>query len=70
VKEQFRVLLVELIDVQNDEREAEILEVLDEISPDPEYLDYVFQSTEFYQGDDLDIDGIIKKVFSYRPISL
>ncbi len=71
VEDQFKGLLVELIGVPDDDREAEILEVLDKISPDPAYLDYVFQSDEFYDEDDnLDIDGVVKKVFCYQPIQL
>lgn len=71
VKEKFRVLLLELVSIPDDEREMEILEILDKISPDPEYLDYVFQSDEFYdEYEGLNIDGVVEKVFNYKPIEL
>jgi len=71
IKCRIRNLLVELIDVPEDNREEEILEILDSIVPDPEYLDYIYQSDEFYDEDDkLDLDGVINKIFSYKPIEL
>ena len=71
IKSEFTSLVKELILIPNEERESEILERLDEISPDPKYLDYIFNSYEFYSEDDeLDMEAITKKVFGYKPICL
>ena len=69
-KEEFKSLVLELLEVPEDDRENEILERLDRISPDPEYMNYIYHCDEFEDGDDFDIDGFTKKVFSYKPIIL
>lgn len=71
LKSEFKRLLLELMAVPSETREAEILAVLDWMSPDPTYLDYIYSSMEFYDEDDnLDIDRVVEKVFSYQVIRL
>ena len=71
MKEEFKTLVLELVEVPEESREAEILERLDQISPDPKYLDYIFHSEKFYRNDNsLDVDLLIQKVFNYKPIQL
>jgi hypothetical protein len=70
-KKEFKLLVLELIEVPEDEREMELLKKLNIISPDPEFLDYIFQSEEFYKEDgSFDIDSLTEKVFNYKPIQL
>lgn len=70
-KTEVKHLLCELMAVPEEEREAEILEILDRLSPDPAYLDYIYNSMEFYDdNDNLNIDAVIEKIFSYNPIQL
>ena len=71
LKKEIKHLVLELIDVPDDDREQEILQRLDVISPDPEYLDYIFQSDEYFKEDEsFDIESFITKVFSYKTIKL
>lgn len=70
IKEEFRQLVLELLKVPEEEREEVIIRRFDYISPDPEYLDYIFHSDEFITGDTFDVDSYISKVFSYKPIQL
>lgn len=70
-KEEFRSLLLELISIPNESREATILSRLDQISPDPDYLDYIYDSMDYYDSKgEIDIDAVTEKVFSYKPIVL
>ena len=69
-KIQFRLLVLELLEVPNEHREHEILNKLDSLSPDPEYLDYIFHSNKFQRNGSLDVDGLVKKVFAYEAIRL
>ena len=71
IKIEFKALVLELIDVPSEEREAIILLRLDKISLDPEYMDYIFHSDEFYLTDDeFDIQALTDKVFNYKPVVL
>ncbi|WP_299775230.1 hypothetical protein [uncultured Pseudoteredinibacter sp.] len=71
VKDEFKALILELLAIPSEERESEVLERLDLISPDPEYTDYIYHSDEFNNRDgSFDIDGYAEKVFSYKPIRL
>lgn len=70
-RKEFKILVLELIEVPEDNRESEILERLELISPDPAFLDYIFQSDEFTREDgSFDADTLSEKVFSYKPIEL
>lgn len=70
IKEEFKQLVLELLNIPEDEREKAIILRLDHISPDPEYLDYIYHSDEFINGKTFDVDSYISKVFSYKPIQL
>lgn len=51
--------------------EDQFLLQLKEIVPDPDISDYIFWSDEFYdENKNLDIDAILEKAFSYKPIAL
>ena len=55
----------------NEENELAIYNKISHLSPDPEWSDYVFHSDEFYREDGtLDIDAVVEKIFSYKPIQL
>jgi hypothetical protein len=70
-QERFIALVIELIAVPSDERESEILEELNRLSPDPEYMDYIYHSDEFYRDDEtLNVTALAERVFSYKPIIL
>ncbi|MGX5172437.1 hypothetical protein ACUR5C_00250 [Aliikangiella sp. IMCC44653] len=69
IKEEFKGLVLELINVPTEIRESEILERLDIISPDPGYMDYIYHSEHYYDDDDnFDAEALTEKVFSYKPI--
>ncbi len=71
IRQAFKALVLELIEVPNEDRETEILYRLDSISPDPEYIDYIFHSDEFFNcNNQLDMEALIQKVFNYKPINL
>ena len=71
LESEFKALVLELIEVPSEEREDEICERLDQISPDPSYSDYIFHSKEFENEDgSFNINGLTEKVFNYKPIYL
>ncbi len=71
-KKLAKLLIDELITAKaTDEREEEINSALDEICPDPEWSNYIFWSNDFQDSTgDLDVDAVIEKIFSYKPIQL
>ncbi|EGG92800.1 hypothetical protein IMCC1989_2794 [gamma proteobacterium IMCC1989] len=70
LKEEFKTLIIELLEVPEEGRERKIIERLDKIAPDPEYMNYIYSCEEFETEGGFDIDGYTKKVFSYKPILL
>ena len=55
----------------SEERENEINVALNRLCPDPYWSDYVFHSDEFRKSDGkLDIEAIVNKIFSHKPILL
>ena len=50
----------------SEDEEDKLIQEIEFLSPDPEILDYIFDKK--YEG--LTTEGIVKKVFSYKPISL
>ena len=65
-KAEARRLIEELISAKaTEEREDEIVERLNQIIPDPEWIDYVFWSKPA-----MTVDQVVEKSFSYRPIQL
>lgn len=70
-KDKFKELVTELLSVPTEEREAEILEYLDSLSPDPEYLDYIYNSTDFCDSEgSVNVNAVAEKVFNYKSIQL
>ena len=68
IQDEFKFLVSELLAVPDEVREAEILERLDYLSPDPEYTDYIYHSDEFVNEDgNFDLERYTIKVFSYKP---
>ena len=54
-----------------DSENNKIAEELRRIVPDPDLTEYIFWSDEFYdEEENLDIDAILEKAFSYKPIAL
>ena len=70
IKEEFKSLVLELLDISEDSRENEILERLDRICPDPEYMNYIYHSDKYGGENMFDMEAFIEKVFSYKPIVL
>lgn len=65
-KAEATVLIEELISARTTEdRQDEIVERLNRIMPDPEWMDYVFWSKP-----EMTVDQIVEKSFEYRPIQL
>ena len=70
-KEKIKELIIELLAVPTDEREEIISEKLDKLSPDPYYSDYLFHSSTYEKSNgEIDIDAVVEKIFSYKPIQL
>ncbi len=72
-RSEARLLIAELIAVADSEaREDEICARLDQICPDPEWSDHIFYSENRYLAWDgkLDVEGVVEKIFSYKPILL
>lgn len=70
-KMQMKCLIKALLQAKGESAQDKIYDELRLISPDPEWSDYIFHSSEFYdENEELDIDKLIEKVFSYKPIQL
>lgn len=68
-KAEFIALVGELLQLPGEEREAEIFERLDQISPDPAYSDYIYHCDDYCLDDDsMNINKLAQKVFSYQPL--
>ncbi|MBU1003143.1 MAG: hypothetical protein KKE73_11565 [Proteobacteria bacterium] len=54
-----------------EEEEGAVWMMIRELVPDPYFMDYIYQTDEFIdENDELDVDGVIEKGFSYKPIAL
>ena len=70
-KAKVKSLLEEIVDCRDDSRHDKILEELDRISPDPCHIDYIFQTDDYYENDgSINMDAVVEKIFSYKPIRL
>lgn len=70
-REQVAQLIKDLLSARDEAEQASIAAQLDNISPDPNWSDHIFHSMEFYDQDDvLDIEAVVNRIFSYKPISL
>lgn len=62
-----RVVLTDLSDVE----EMALVARINQLSPDPEWTDYIFYSDEFFDSHgNLDVDRLISRMAAYRPITL
>ena len=71
-KKNVKSLIVSLLNdnLTEDESVSVYLKIKD-IAPDPECLDYIYHSNEFYnEHGELDVDSVVEKCFSYKPIVL
>lgn len=70
----YRILFLCKMKVMPKEIEAKegiIISEIDTISPDPAWLDYIYQTDEYLDEDgNVDVDSLLRKVYSYKPISL
>ncbi len=65
------LVLAFLENIQDDYIEKRIIEAIDKISPDPEWLDYLFYDKAYINADgNVDINRFLEKVFSYKKILL
>lgn len=77
-REKMRALLLDFISLQNESdaeeiesKEGVIISEIDTISPDPAWLDYIYQTDDYLDEDgNVDVDALLRKVYSYKPISL
>ena len=71
-KDTVKKLILDLVSGKiSEEKQDEIYEKISQISPDPEWSDYIFVSFEFYDNqNNLNIDAVVEKIFSYKPILL
>lgn len=54
-----------------DSENNKIAEELRRLVPDPDLTKYIFWSDEFYDDNEiLDVDAVLEKAFSYKPIAL
>lgn len=72
------LFLLDFISLQNESdakeieaKEGIIISEIDTISPDPAWLDYIYQTDNYLNEDgNVDVDAIFRKVYSYKSISL
>ena len=70
-KTRVHKLIVELLTIPSEERQEEIVEELNRISPDPYHIDYIYQTDDYVDEDgNIDVDAVVEKIFSYKPIQL
>lgn len=71
IPRRIKDLLYELVDIPEDEREEQIFEEMNKLSPDPSWSDYIFHSDAFLKDDDsIDIDAVVSKIMEYKVINL
>ena len=65
-------LIKELLEIpDSEEKQTEIFLEISRISPDPEWSNYVFGGSDYYDEDDnLNLEAVMDKIFSYKPIIL
>lgn len=55
----------------SEKEEVDLKEQINKISPDPNWSDYIYQTDAFVSADSaFNIDDVLDKIFSYRPIRL
>lgn len=71
-REVLRDALIRLVSMDASEKEeADLIEQINKISPDPNWSDYIYQTDEFVSAHGaFKIDDVIDKIFAYRPILL
>ncbi|MCP4933256.1 MAG: hypothetical protein GY927_03415 [bacterium] len=72
LKIKLNKLIHELISMPTTEKKQDkIFHQIDGLSPDPEWSDYIFHSEEFYnKANTLNVDAVVDKIVSYKPIQL
>ena len=69
---EVKQLIAALLEMSKTEEEEDIIfSRISVLSPDPEWSDHIFHSNEYSQPDGgFDIDGVVAKIFNYKPILL
>ena len=72
VRIELRKLIHDVVNIPpGDEQKLDkLLNRINKLSPDPTILNYVLYSSSYYTDDELDIEAVLDKVFSYKPIAL
>lgn len=71
LEEQLELLIDELFQQDNDEEQANISLKIQNISPDPYIIDYIFQSEDYTDDNgNVNIKKLVNKILKYKPISL
>ena len=70
-KEQLKLLLTKLINSRDEEEQKLLILEIDRVSPDPNHVDYIYQSDDFCNDKgEIDVDAVVEKIYSYQPIIL
>lgn len=70
-KSEIARLIRQMLLPQPEEEQDETYEKIGRLSPDPDWSNYIFHSSEFYdEAEDLDVEGVVEKIASYKPIIL
>jgi len=77
-REKIHILLMQFFETNEDgkfkyteEEQNKFYDEISKLSPDPYWSDYLFHSNEFFKSqEDFDVQGLIDKMFSYKPILL
>lgn len=68
---EMKLLICELLNEASEARAQEIAEKIDQLSPDPNWSDYLFHSEEFMgDAETLLMEKFLDRIFSCRPILL
>ncbi len=71
LEKQLKFLIEKLFQEDNEEEQANISLQIQNISPDPYIIDYIFHSEDYIDDNgNVDISKLLKKVFQYKPILL
>lgn len=70
-KDELKNKIVELIDCKSDDKQEEIIEIINRNVLDPYWSDYIFHSDDYLNEDEsINFDLLLDKIFSYESFQL
>ena len=79
-REKFQIILTEYFNGKIDKakffkldeaQQDNVINELHSLCVDPYWMDYIFHSDDYVNADETtDVDGLVDKIFSYKPILL